>query len=339
MKGLNIKQIAREAGVSTQTVSRVLNDRPDVAPETRQRIKDLIKQLGYEPSHIARSLTRGNSRTIGFIGYGLKFYAPSRTFLGIEKEVNQLGYNLFLRLTSRPSEEDIAEHIRIMQAQRVEGIIWAIPEVLEQSDFLLNVLKPLSIPIVCINMEPAPNLVVVAFNNRSGGQIVTRHLISRGRKKICIITGPNTWWESQQRLLGWKDALQEAGRPVDERFIVEGDWSPRSGSRCFEKLYETVPDLDAVVVCNDQMAYGVLHQARKLGLRVPDDLAVTGYDDIVEAEFAYPPLTTVRQEMGKLGEQAVRELDRLIRNRQNGDNQPETKIELLKPELVVRESS
>ena len=169
--------------------------------------------------------------------------------------------------------------------------------------------------------------------------MATRHLLDVGYENVGLITGPLAWWEARQRQSGWQDALDEAGIPIERNLVVEGDWEAASGERGLRRLLEQRPDVEAVFVSNDQMALGALQAARKLGVRVPEDLALVGVDDIPESVYSCPPLSTVRQDMVELGRCAVRELGRTIEATQQGQALVEPKTILLEPELIIRESS
>lgn len=335
-----IKQVAQEAGVSTQTVSRVINHRPDVAPETRRRVQQVIDRLGYRPSYIARSLIQGRSCTLGVAGYGLDYYGPSRTLSGVEKQANELGFALLLSLMRHPAPgDDTAERLlHEMLARHVDGIIWAVPDIGNNRDWIEKEVLRSAVPIVFLTMEPRPYVSVVAIDNRSGGRIATQHLLAQGYQNIGHITGPLDWWEARQRRLGWQDALEQAGQRIEDNRVIKGNWSAESGTQGLLRLLEQRPDVDAVFFGNDQMALGGLRAAHRLGLNVPGDLAVVGFDDIPESAFFHPPLTTVRQPIFDLGSFAVKELNRLIEAHQRGDADAEPRSISLQPELIVRES-
>jgi LacI family transcriptional regulator len=225
-----------------------------------------------------------------------------------------------------------------MHSRYVDGIIWAVPEIGENRAWLENRALRLSVPIVFLSMEPRPDQFVVAVDNCSGGLLATRHLIAQGCQNIGLITGPLDWWEARQRKLGWKEAIESAGLPQKDSFIAEGNWSASSGERGLTELLTRHPEIDGVFACNDRMALGALKTARRLGRRVPEDLAIVGFDDTPDSAYFYPSLSTVRQDMIELGCRAVRELGEEIEANQRGD--PITpKTVLLQPELIVRESS
>jgi LacI family transcriptional regulator len=340
-KKVTIKQVAKEAGVSTQTVSRVINQRPDVAPETRRRVQRVIDRLGYHPSYIARSLIQGRSCTLGVVGYGLDYYGPSRTLSGIEKQANDLGFTLLLSLMRHPEPDDhTAERLlREMLARQVDGIIWAVPDIGNNRDLIEKEVPRLPIPVVFLTMEPRHNLSTVAIDNHSGGRMATEHLLAQGYQNVGHVTGPLDWWEARQRRSGWQEALERAGRRIEEELVVKGDWGAESGMQGLCRLLEQHPDVDAVFFGNDQMALGGLRAARQMGRRVPDDLAVVGFDDIPESAYFHPPLSTMKQQIFDLGCYAVRELNRMIEASGQGDADARPKSILLQPELIVRDSS
>lgn len=338
-KRVTIKEIAKEVGVSTQTVSRVINHRPDVAPETRQRVQETIDRLGYQPNYIARSLIGGRSFTLGVVGWGLEYFGPSRNLSGIEQQANELGYTLLLSLMRQPERSDVEQILRELLSRYVDGVVWAVPEIGSNRDWMRKEILQPSVPVVFLSMQPQPDLTVVAVDNRSGGRMATKHLLDQGHQKVGLITGPLAWWEARQRRCGWQDAHEEAGILIEDNLVVEGDWMAASGEQGLRRLLEERPDMDAVFVCNDQMALGALQAARQMGVRVPEDVAVVGFDDIPESVYFYPPLSTVRQDMVEIGRCAVRELGCMIEAIQQGKADVELKTILLQPELIVRESS
>ena len=337
-KNITIYDVARESSVSRQTVSRVINNRPDVARETRKRVLEVIERLEYQPSQLARSLSQGTSCTLGVVGYGIEYYGPSRTLSVIEKQANEHGYSLTLSLTHEPENININAFLNTLVSQHVDGIIWAVPQVGDNHEKFVNAINNLTIPVVCANMLPHETYSLIDTNNFDGGHMATQHLLEQGNRNIGIITGPMNWIASSQRYQGWKDALRFNDSIDDKDLIYEGDWSAASGYLGLLTLYEKNPDMDAVFACNDQMALGLLKATTELGVAVPDDLAVVGYDNIPESEFFSPPLTTVRQNFSKQGEEIVDEIERRIRERQEG-KEDVPRSEFMKPKLIVRESS
>ncbi len=339
LRRVTIKQVAHEAGVSTQTISRVINDRPDVAPETRQRVLAVIDRLGYQPSALARSLIRQRTHTLGVVTAGLRYIGPSRTLNGITAQAEELGYSLLLKKLPKFDSGDVVSILNALLARQVDGIIWAVPEVSNNRDWLQDRLPHLPVPIIFLTMHPQEGLSIVAVDNYQGGRIATEHLIEQRYRHIGHIAGPLVWWEARQRKAGWEDALQNAGIPPDDKQWTEGNWSSESGEGAILRLLDQYPEMEAVFVANDQMALSVLQVACRRGLRVPQDLAVVGFDDIPEAAYFCPPLTTVRQNLHELGCIAVEQVIYTIEARQGGENNYEPGIVWLKPELIVRGSS
>ncbi|HJW90920.1 MAG TPA: LacI family DNA-binding transcriptional regulator [Anaerolineales bacterium] len=338
-KRVTITHVAREAGVSTQTVSRVINDRPDVAPETRRRVERVIARLGYRPSAIARSLIRQRSHTLGVVATGLEYYGPSHTLVGIEKQTRALGYSLLLDLLHHPETEDVERIINRMLSRQVDGILWAVPQIGNNRAWLRHNLLHLQAPVVFLSMESRPGLDIVSIDNYRGGSLATEHLLGQGYRRIGIITGPLNWWESRERQRGWQEALQAAGHPVEPRQMVEGNWSSDSGKRGLRQLIEQYPEIEAVYVCNDQMALGALQATHELNWLVPQKLAIVGFDNIPESAYFWPALTTIEQPLIELGCEAVKTLVEIIDSESIGEAGGGRDSLPLMPKLIVRNSS
>jgi LacI family transcriptional regulator len=337
-KDVTIKDVAKAAGVSSMTVSRVLNDRPDVSPKTRKRIQEVIEELGYAPSEIARSLSHGRSSTFGVVSSALEFYGPSRTLVGIEKQANELGFSLMIRLLHNPLENRGENALNELIANQVAGIIWAVAEIGDQHQWLYEHLRKVVTPVVFLNRESRPVSSLVSVDNRLGGRLAAGHLLEQGYQKIGIISGPQEWWEARERELGWQAILQKAGRENLEHLKIHGDWTAASGYNAMIQLLDRVPDLEAVFVSNDSMALGALQAAAGCGRSIPHDLAVVGFDDIPESAYFSPPLTTVRQDLLEVGYQAVRLLNQMLQAHRN--KEPFTpQVSIVEPQLIVRQSS
>ena len=335
---ITIKDVAQAAGVSTQTVSRVINSRPDVSPDTRSRVQHVISELGYSPNVIARSLSRGRTNTFGVVGFGLSYFGPSNVLQGIEQKSNELGFSLILSLLDDFDAAKIDGILNKLLSRQVDGIIWAVPG----NDRLVGELSvrfsEISIPVVYLNKCKTQHESVVAMDNRRGGKLATQHLLEQGYDQIGIITGPPDWWEAQERELGWREVITEVGLDSSTRFIVNGDWSAASGEVGLHNLFTKAPELDAVFASNDQMALGALKAARNLGIQVPQNLGVVGFDDIPEAAYFYPSLTTIHQNALSLGEMAVDQMSNMIRSRQESQIYKADVI-WAKPRLIIRNSS
>jgi LacI family transcriptional regulator len=336
---VTIYDVAKQAGVSRQTVSRVLNNRQDVSVETRKRIQEIMEDLSYHPSAVARSLSRQKSYIFGVVTAGLKYIGPSRTLSGITSKAEELGYGLLLKELATFSANNVHPLLGWFQSHQVDGIIWAAPEIEGNRNWLGDLLPEIDIPIIFLTMEKREDVSIVAIDNYLGARIATEHLINLGRKNIGHITGPLSWWEARQRKLGWETALSDAGHKSLEHMWAEGNWSSRSGKSAFIDLVDKFPEMDGVFVGNDQMALSVLRTAFEQGRKIPDDLAVIGFDGIPESEFYCPPLSTVNQNQDELGCIAVEELVRLVEKKLMADDVVEPKYITIRPELIIRQSS
>jgi LacI family transcriptional regulator len=338
---MTIREVAEAAGVSTQTVSRVLNDRPDVAPETYERVRRIIAETGYAPNLLARGLTQGRSHILGVVAFGLDYFGPSRVLTGIDQGAADSGYSLSLNLIHQPETGDVDEVLNGLIGRQVDGIVWAIPEVGANRGWSHEWSKDLPVPVVLVGgMAGKPSLPSIGIDNVAIGRLATEHLLAGGSRRFAIITGPMVWRESQERLEGWSRVLDQHRVAKRNRIVIEGDWGAASGELALERLAVEMPDVDAIFASNDQMALGVLHGAHRLGRRVPDDLSVVGVDDIPEASHFWPSLTTVHQPLDDVGALAVRLVDGLISNGSSADGAGEPPVQtLLQPTLVVRGSS
>jgi LacI family transcriptional regulator len=334
-----IKQVAKATGVSTQTVSRVINNRPDVAPDTRERVLNAISELGYQPSALARSLIQQRSYTLGVVTAGLKYTGPSRTLNGITSAAEEAGYSLLLKELPRFDAEDLLPIFQALLSHHVDGIIWAVPEVGENRNWINKQSLDLNIPVVYLAMESKENISTVSVDNYLGGRMATLHLLEQGYRHIGHITGPLDWWEARQRMLAWQDALKEYGLEAREEQCAEGNWSSESAVQALEKLFAQYPEMDSIFVANDQMALAVIQVACEKGLKIPQQLGLVGFDDIPEAAFFCPPLTTVQQDQYAVGKVAVEETIKMIESGWQGLETIEPNSIMLTPTLIVRQSS
>lgn len=334
-----IKEVASAAGVSTQTVSRVINNRPDVSPQTRQRVQEIIDQLGYQPSALARSLIRQRTYTLGVVTAGLKYIGPSRTLSGITSAAEAAGYSLLLKELPHFDANNVVPIFQTLLSHQVDGIIWAVPEVGENRNWVNKLSLDIDTPIVYLAMKSQEKISVVSINNYLGGQMAVSHLLEQGYQRIAHISGPLDWWESRERMAAWSDVLIEADLEVKDDHWAEGNWSSASGAQAIEKLYEKYPEMDAIFVANDQMALSVMQFACQKGLRIPEDLGVVGFDDIPEAAFFWPPLTTIQQDQHNVGEVAVEEIIKIIESYRQELEPVRPKSIMLTPNLIVRKSS
>jgi LacI family transcriptional regulator len=334
-----LKDVARLAGVSTKTVSRVVNNQGEIRKETRERVKEVIEQLGYRPNILARSLIRQRTNTLGVVAWGIDYFGPSRTVVGIEQQAHQLGYSLFLNLVARPDDGDSERVLDTLITHRVDGIIWAVPEVGNNRTWLETSNFAQLPPIVFLSMQSRPGLAVVAVDNVSGAKQATQHLVDQGRRKIGIITGPLSWWEARERYAGWEAVMRQANLGTSPSLVFEGDWTAEAGERGLQTLLAQQPDIDALFASSDQIALGALSTAHRLGKQIPQDLAIVGFDNMPESACFWPPLTTVYQQLLDVGRIAVQTLHAMIEANRQLKAPYEATVRLVKPELIVRASS
>lgn len=319
-------------GVSVQTVSRVINRRPDVSPATRAAVEGAIAAVGFQPSAVARSLVQQRSYTLGVIAAGLRYFGVAQTLNGITEESEASGYALLLKEVPTSAEVDVLPVIDFLMAHRVEGIIFAAPDLGEVD---VRGKLPRSAPsIVFLKSDPSPDYSTILIDNYGGGRQATGHLLALGRRRIAHLAGPQDWHEARDRRQGWRDTLKEAGQAPGP--ITSGNWSAESGATGMAELLASDPELDAVFVANDQMALGAMSELHARGIAIPGQVAVVGFDGLEEADFFTPSLTTVRQPLRELGKLAVRELLATVR----GETPARSVHALtLATELVVRASA
>jgi DNA-binding LacI/PurR family transcriptional regulator len=323
-----MSDVAALAGVSHQTVSRVLNDSPQVRAETRERVLAAMRKLDYRPNLTARTLVTGRSRTLGVLAFATTLYGPASTLVGVERAAHASGY--FVTVVSLESFERtaVADAIDRLRAMAVEGILVVAPQVATTSAVWA---LPEDMPVVAVGAGPEDGVPVAAVDQYQGAQLATQHLIELGHRTVAHIGGPQSWIESQQRIDGWRDAIDAAGLRAAP--VPRGDWSARSGYDLGRRMFEE-HDPTAVFVANDQMALGVLRALRELGRDVPGDVSVVGFDDIPEAGFYSPPLTTVRHDVNGIGRLAVK----LLLAEIGPDAHPSAR-HTIATELVVRAST
>lgn len=317
--------VAEQAGVSPMTVSRVVNGTGSVRAETRQRVLATIERLGYRPNGFARGLATGRSRTLGVVALDSVLHGPASTLFGLENAAREAGYGVAISSVGDPA--DSREAIEVLRGQRVGGIVVIAPHV-ETTRVLADV--PGDVPVVAVADTDSAPVPVVAVDQRDGARRATEHLLALGHRTVQHISGPAGWLETETREQAWRAALQEWGAP--EPPVLSGDWSPRSGYAAGRELVAR-GDFDAVFAANDQMALGLLRALAEAGLKVPDDVRVVGFDDVPEAAYYAPPLTTVRQDFIALGRSAF---DRVLLRMEGGRPEPRASVPA---ELIVRDST
>ncbi|PAR32734.1 substrate-binding domain-containing protein [Vibrio metoecus] len=326
-----MKDIARLAGVSTSTVSHVINKSRFVSDEIAERVNNAAQQLNYAPSALARSLKMNRTKTIGMLVTTSTNPFFGEVVKGVERSCYHKGYNLILCNTEGDNQRMKASINTLLQ-KRVDGLL-LMCSTLEGERLDVFDRYP-DIPVVV--MDWGPILFAsdkIQDNSLQGGYMAAKHLIECGHKEIGCITGPLIRHQAQMRYEGYKRALAEAGIAINPDWIVESDFECEGGYQAFEKLYERGKLPSSLFVCNDMMAMGVIQAASQRGLRVPDDLSLIGYDDVHIAKFMTPALTTIHQPKYRLGKAAV---DTLLYRLENPDTTAQ--VVQLEPTLVVRSS-
>jgi DNA-binding LacI/PurR family transcriptional regulator len=324
-----MSDVGRLAGVSHQTVSRVINGSLHVRPETRDRVLWAMRELNYRPNSVARALVTGRSKTLGVVTFDTTLYGPATTLYGVERAAHEAGYFITiasLEALDRPSVLDAIERLRV---QGVDGILVIAPQA-GAARALMQ--APAGMPLlVAVEAGPTQAVPVVAIDQLAGAAMATQHLLDLGHKTVWHITGPSDFLESQQRTHGWRTTLEAAGADAPEPLI--GDWSPRAGYELGRRL-TAEPSLTAIFVANDQMALGVLRAMHEAGRKVPEELSIVGFDDIPEAAYFAPPLTTVRQDFDEMGSRSVRLLLEMLETGTPAEAGPG-----VQPRLIVRSST
>lgn len=328
-----MRDVAALAGVSAMTVSRVLNTPEKVRPQTRARVLAVMRELDYRPNSAARVLATGRSGVLGVVSFDTTLYGPASTLYGIEQAARGAGYLVSIASLSALTPDGIADGVERLRSQSVDGIIIIAPH--RSAAGGLRGLPP-DLPAVVVGASDDLPVPVAAVDHEAGGARVTRHLLDLGHATVWHITGPSDWIDATARVAGWRGALAAAGRDVPDP--LPGDWSARSGYQHGRRLAAD-PAVTAVFAANDPMALGVLRALREAGRRVPEEVSVAGFDDVPEAPYYPPPLTSVRQPFGELGKRAFGLLlDRIDRTAPEsaGAVPARTTVE---PELVVRDST
>lgn len=328
-KRVTINDVAKYAGVSYQTVSRVLNNHPRVAEQTRARVNKAIKALNYYPSSAARDLAAHRSRVIGVVTCSLEYYGPTQMLVNIEQSARNEGLDLIFANVTPTDQSSMQAAADLMRRWSVAGVLVIAPVQSPAYDHLLEQIQ--GIPCVQIDIARESNAASVIVDQYRGIQLVVDHLIALGHRQIAAIAGPDAWFGADARREGYLAAMDAAG--LAPQIIGTGDWTALSGYQTIHKLQGHFP-FTGLVVANDQMALGAVHALLEAGLRVPDDISVTGFDDFPESRFFTPALTTVRQNFSLLGQQGLHRLQQLL----NGEVLSTPQI-VIQPDLILRDST
>ena len=326
---VTIHDVAKSAGVSVSTVSRVLNNKDDVAPETHRRVQAVIKKLGYTSSLAARSMRSRRTNVIGLVMTDVGDPFSVQVMRGIDRAIKELDYDLIVYTGGSAREKLSADrerrYVSLLDSSITDGVIVVAPTAATFTTVS---------PIVVIDPNKAnPNYPAVIAINRDGALEAMEYLTSLGHRRIGFIGGRPELQSAVQRLQGYKDGLCQANIPLDPELVQVGDYSKETGFTCAQRLLSLPHPPTAIFAANDQSAFGVFEAAREAGLRVPADLSVVGFDDIPESAFITPPLTTIDQHIEKMGFIATGMLIQLI-----SDEELENRIYTIPTQLLIRGS-
>ncbi|QYX76890.1 LacI family DNA-binding transcriptional regulator [Streptomyces akebiae] len=324
--------VARLAGVSKQTVSRVLNNHPAVRAETREAVLEVMRTLGYRPSRSARSLASGRTRMLGVISFDAARYGPASTLTAINTAAQAAGYLVSSIALDTADRETVVQAVDRLSAEGADGIIAIAPQ--RPVATALAQARP-DTPLVMLDNGLGDGTPVVSSDFTGGARLATRHLLDLGHPTVWHIAGPTGWTSADRRAASWRATLRDAGAHVHEP--LAGDWSADSGYALGRRLAAR-PDVTAVFVSNDQMALGLLRALHEAGRRVPDDVSVVGYDDIPEAAHLLPPLTTIRTDFPEIGRRALRLLLTQLDDPEDAGEGLEREP-VIPVELIVRDST
>jgi len=322
----SIRDVARLAGVSYQTVSRVLNNHPSIRETTKARVTQVMEELQYRPNRAARMLVTRHSRTIGVLSASSAEYGPARSIVAIEDAARAAGYYVNVANLAAADPGSISEALEHLMEQAIEGLVVIAPQVR-----VFDVLARMSIDVPYVSFQPTGRAEpLVPADQVAGARMATRHLIDLGHREIIHLAGPQDWIEAEARMRGFLEEIDSAELPTNPPIL--GDWTAEFGYYAGRELLRT-RRFSAVFAASDHMALGLLHAFHEGGIDVPGDISVVGFDDMPDSKHFLPPLTTVRQDFGETGRRAVAVLLAEV----SGEAVAE-RVQSL-PELVVRGST
>ncbi|HET9872003.1 MAG TPA: LacI family DNA-binding transcriptional regulator [Propionibacteriaceae bacterium] len=299
MKPANLHDVARRAGVSHQTVSRVINGHPSLRPETRERVLAAVAELGYRPNKTARTLATRTSMTLGLVSSGDPNYGPSSTMTGFTTACRDFGYAVQVATVPQIDASSLPNAVGDLVGRGVDGVVVVAARA---SELASSREVAIAQPLVVVTSGEAQSLATVSVDQAVGAALAARHLVDHGHRSIVHLAGADDFIDAAARRQGWESALSLAGLEV--RTPLVGDWSARSGYQLGCRLVQDLA-FTAVFSGNDQMALGLIHAFSDAGIAVPGDVSVVGFDDIPEAEHFLPPLTTIRQDFAEVGRQTM----------------------------------
>jgi len=300
-KRITMREVADLAGVSYQTVSRVVNEMRDVAPKTRERVLKLLGEVGYRPNLTARELANQQSSVVGVVIFGTRYQGPTQIMVSIEQAAKEMGFSVMFTGIAEESVDEIRRAVTELCSHQVRGVLIHLPIEIELSH-LEKVCR--DIHLVAVDSDFGFKTTSVFVNQELGSRLATRHLIKLGHRQIGFLGAPLIWRAAKLRYEGWRKELMAHHLAPGPRF--EADWSAAGGfSVTRDFIIKRREEISALVVANDQMAIGAIRAFEEQRIRVPDDISIVGFDDIPEAGFIRPPLTTIKQDFAELGKLSV----------------------------------
>jgi len=333
MKKITINDVAKHAGVSKKTISRVLNDEPNVSADTKKRVKESFKELGYRPNPQARGLASSHSYLIGLVYPSQSNSYVSNIQKGALERCRAEGFHLVIYPENHDNENLLAQLESSLLSANLDGIMLTPP--FSDMPPLVRLIKNLNIPLILIGATSSiDDIPSVISNDMEASYEMCRYLISIGHNKIAFIKGHPDHASSDLRLIGYRKALEEAGIAIEERYIQQGNFTFESGEECARKLLSLKSPPSAIFASNDYMAAGIVKVSNQKGISIPNQLTVTGFDNAPASRYIWPSLTTIKQPITEMAIEATRILIRVIRNKPL-----ESLTVTIKDELIVRESS
>ncbi|WP_275042964.1 LacI family DNA-binding transcriptional regulator [Franconibacter helveticus] len=302
-KAITLYDVARHAGVSYQTVSRVINQAEHVSQRTRERVEQAMAQLHYVPNRVAQQLAGKPTMTLGLVTATLALHAPSQIAAAMKIRASERGFSVVISMLDENLPEACHAAVESLLAQRVDGVLVNVPLEDEDARQLAQRCHPL--PVLFLDVGPQAPVSGLVFDAAQGARLAVEHMLSLGHRRIALLAGPQNAVSARLRYEGWREALSRAA--LEPCAVAHGDWSAACGYQQCHVLLAAQPE--AIIVANDQMALGALRACAERGINVPEALSIMGYDDTADSAWYSPPLTTIRQDFRELGEQAV---DRLV---------------------------
>jgi DNA-binding LacI/PurR family transcriptional regulator len=328
---VTMRDVAEECGVSYQTVSRVINDKPSVSAKTRRRVLKAIKTLGYHPNQLARSLKTRRSSILEVITFGVDTYVPRELIVAMGRAAIAHGYSLMFTEIPQDNPEEETRLYAHLNSGLCEAAILTAP--VESRLFEKISTDPPLLPTIQIRNKRGSTAPSVVVDQYYGSQLAVQHLLDLGHRQIAEISGPLNFHEAHTRHTAFLDTLQACGlAPADS--IEATEWMPQDGYLAANRLLDRGARFSGLIISNDYLALGTMLALSERGLRVPDDISIVGFDDTPESAYYLPPLTTVRQDYEALGYQSIQYLVELINHQETPVHQ-----RVLMPQLVVRQST